>query len=225
MKKVWAAVLTAAFMLLLVACSGGGEDFKSSFDVENAIAETPKHILWDVADNQARAMQNTYLIDCIVGDIADTYFSLDNYNIRICLATEELAELSRNDNVAIIGKITEASTINGRYGKETNYIMFGEAEIYDGEIPEVAPREEEIFSGKLRGENDSYKGAWNIEINSSPFLKLIYFSEGEDLSLFNEKYDSIGTDGTEIVFSADVTGDPADPDSYCNAKIIEIVEE
>lgn len=227
MKRFLTLMLTAALALSLAAC--GGEKSENSvetdssntsqFDIENAVAETPKHIFHDVMENQARAMQNTYLMSCTVGDITDTYFSCRD--LRIYLPVETLAQLNRDDEIGIIGKITEVNTETSM-GIESTYVIFGEAEVYDGEVPEVTPRDYEIFTGVVKGKNESYDGAWNISIGGNPYMDLIYFADGQDTSPLDE---TSTYNGLPIVFTADTrTGSLLDTE-YIDAKIIEIVEE
>ena len=158
-------------------------------------------------------MQNTYLINCTVYTITDTYFTA-GYGLQICLPVEQLAQLNKGDNIAIIGQITDIKDETDSIGGITTTIIFGIAEIYDGIVPDVAPREDEIFSGILKG-YDSSTGAWNVQIIGSGSVRPVYFAEGEDTSTLKND------DG--IVFSADIMGLINNPDQYENAKIIEIM--
>ena len=228
MKKILPLILAAALMLSLAACggspdneSGNSGDTSTSLDIENAITETPRHIFKDVEANQANAMQNTYLFEVVVGDITGEYFeggdnsvtlSTTYYvstNVRVYLPTEQLAELTKGETVAVIGKITDV--IEDSSQPTSTFVVFGKARLYDGEVAEVAPREDEIYTGLLKGKNDSYDGYWNIQIGDDPYLKLISFAEGEDLSAYNEAYNS----GEEITFTAYMLGG-----AYQDAKII-----
>ncbi len=230
MKKALSLILVLALCVGLCACGGGNETPNTTeatapqFDVANAITETPRHIFKEVEANQAKAMQNTYLFEVVVGEITDKYFEggdnsatvgnttyLAANNVRVCLPIEELAQLNKGETVAIVGKITEVIAGNIAYGNPT-FIVFGEAQLYEGEISEVAPHEDEIFTGVLKGKNESYDGYWNIQIGDSNVLKLISFAEGEDLSAYNEAYSN---DGQEITFTAYILGG-----AYQNAKII-----
>lgn len=224
MKKTISLLLALMMCLSLCACGGGNDTPETEaptettvplLDVENAITETPTHIYDDVMENQARAMQNTYMMECPVGSITNEYF--ESGNLRIYLASEELAKLNKGENIAIVCKITEVIEEKDSWGI-TYWIEFGDAQLYDGEVPAVAPREHEIFTGLLKGKNESYEGAWNIQIGDSNYLKLIYFAEGTDLSAFNEAYNS----GEEITFSVDLSSVYTTiPDKFYNAKIIE----
>ena len=224
MKRGIALLMALVMCLSLCACGGGSESSpETKLDVENAIAETPKHIYKDVEANQAKAMQNIYMMNCTVGTITDTYFECSNVgglgDLRICLPLEELAELEKGSDVAIVGKITEVEREPLEHGAYETHIILGQAQIYDGVVPEVAPREDEIYTGTLRGKSSQGDGSWYIQFGNSNILKLIYFAEGEDLSAFNEELTSDG--GDEIRFTADTLGHSYDPSKYINAKIVD----
>lgn len=224
MKKVLALILALVLVLSLVACGGSGEKKEdtsaneettvSKLDANNAIAETPKHIYDDAMENQAKVKQNTYIVNCTVDAIKETYFECRN--LQIYLSSDELAKLNKDDEVAIIGKVTEYKEETDAYGGITTYVVFGEAELYDGTVPEVAPRDNEIFTGILKGErkDKGFEGAWDIEYKGSNYLKLIYFADGEDTSSLEY--------GDTITFTADILGETDDPDRFYNAKIIKI---
>ena len=225
MKKAMSLLLALVLCLSLCACAGGNDTPETTeapteptvpqLDIENAIAETPVHIFDDVMENQARAMQNTYMMECSVGSITNEYF--ESGNLRIYLASEELAKLNKGESVAIVCKVTEVIEEKDSWGS-TYWIEFGDAQLYDGVVPDVEPREHEIFTGLLKGKNESYEGAWNIQIGDSNYLKLIYFAEGTDLSAFNESYNS----GEEITFSVDISSSLTDvPGTFYNAKLID----
>ena len=165
-------------------------------------------------ENQARAMQNTYMMECTVGTITNEYF--ESSNIRIYLPIEELAVLNKDETIAVVCKLTEVIEEKDSWGI-TYWLVFGESQLYEGDIPDVAPRDHEIFTGLLKGRNNSYEGAWNIQIGDSDYLKLIYFAEGTDLSSYNESFNS----GEEITFSVDISNTlTIVPEKFYNAKII-----
>ena len=72
-----------------------------------------------------------------------------------------------SDTIAIIGQITDVNDETDAYGSIVTIITFGIAELYDGVVPDVAPRDDEIFAGVLSGEGT---GTWNIKIGSSTTL-------------------------------------------------------
>lgn len=183
---------------------------------ENAIVETPKHIYSEVMDNQARAMQNTYLFKCNVGTITDSYF--ETSNIRICLPLDELAQLNKGEEIAILGKITEVAEekySDGLYASSTTMIIFGEAQIFDGEVPDVALREDEVFTG-IVVDNWAAENKLIMKISGIEKQIPVYFADGERIT-----GDDLA-DGDVITFTGDfygIVGQPAD--SYRNAKLID----
>lgn len=211
MKKIVALLLVIAMCLAFGACGGG-----SKLDVKNAVAETIHHIYDDALRNQARAMENTYLFKCVVGSVTNEYFC--SGNLRIYLESKELAELNTQETVSVVGKVTEVIEEKGGLGNITYWVVIGDAQLYDGEVPEVEPREHEILTGLLKGKNKKYENTWYIELDdNSNVLKNITFAEGEDLSAFNENYNS----GEEIkVYVEGLTRYVSLPDELKNAKIV-----
>ena len=110
--SIFVIMLALAMMLSLAACGGNGEQSAneettvSKLDANNAISETPKHIYEDCEANFAKAKQNTYLMKCVVKEISDTDFGC-GWNIRVCLPTDELVKLNKDDEIVVIGKITK----------------------------------------------------------------------------------------------------------------------
>lgn len=179
MKKVLTLFFALVMVLSLAACGGNsssrgqddsGEDNTNSLDVSNAIAETPKHIYEDAQENLAKVMQNTYIMNCKVEKISGDYF--DSRGLQIYLPVEELAKLNKDEKIAIIGRVT---------GESSNGLKVGEAEIYDGDVPEVAPRENEIYSH--RKVDNIVKELNRITIHSDDSkTHIVVFAKDEDIS-------------------------------------------
>ncbi|MER2149857.1 MAG: hypothetical protein ABS987_12005, partial [Ruminococcus sp.] len=122
--------------------------------------------------------------------------------LRVCLDTNSLVNLNKGDKIAIIGKITNFE--EGNYGWV--YAIMGEAEKYNGTVSEVAPRDDEIFTGTLTGEYTSYN-KWEIICNGTHDIT---FATGEDVSKLKLGY--------KVTFSCDdYTGG-----SFDDAKIIKV---
>ena len=233
MKRNITAIVCIILILVLNACSGNENKTSevstveesvteqvSSLNPETAIPETAEHIYKDATENQARAMQNTYLVKCIVGNVSGTYF--DYKNLRICLPVEILATLNKGDSVGIIGRITDIEKTTTEYGllvTENIKIVFGEAELYDGPIPEVGPRTDEIFKGIIVGEYHSTYGETGlyVRVNGTNYEAEVVFADGENIKAYSK--------GDSIVFSADIgqsstTNGETRVGKYINAKII-----
>ena len=157
MKKAISILLALGMVLTLAACGNkrnllssenNTEPQKettetpvasSSFDIENAIVDTPENIWKAAKSNTAKAMQNTYLFKCKVLQVATTYFETEDLsNLRIFLPLEELAKLNVGEWVGIIGKVTDNKTEMLGDGGYREIVEMGEAAIYDGFIPDLA---------------------------------------------------------------------------------------
>ena len=103
MKKIFALLLAAVMCLSLVAC-GSGDNQQETLDTENAIAATPKEVYDAVEENQAKAMQNVYRVTGAVDSISGEYCVIDN--LHIYLPTSDLASLSKDAEITIVGQIT-----------------------------------------------------------------------------------------------------------------------
>ena len=187
MKKVLALMLALVLVLSLAACGGGSssngnssegkkddassevETTVSKLDASNAITEIPKHIHNDAHDNLAKVMQNTYIMKCKVDSISGDYCTCDGFHIY--LSVDELVNLNKGDEIAIIGKLSSANE-------------FREAEIYKGTISEIAPREDDIYSGKIiKIDYDKKTLTYNpFDGSYSNCYHNVYFADGEDIS-------------------------------------------
>ena len=172
--SIFTVLLALVMVLSLAACgsgsaSDGGKDKTNSLDVSNAIVETPKHIYDDAKENLARVMQNTYLMNCRVERVSSDYFITDGFYIY--LPVEELAKLDEFDKIAIIGKVS--SEVNGG-----NVFVISDAEVYHGNVPEVAPRNDEIYSGIIE-----LLGSGNAKVILNNGVEvMVYFAESEETS-------------------------------------------
>lgn len=210
--SIFAVMLALAMVLSLAACGGNGENKKdmadktsnaevSKFSAENAISATPKHIYEDCEANLAKAKQNTYLMKCVVKEISDTDFGC-GWSIRVCLPTDELVKLNKDDKIVVIGKVTEK--------RDDDYII-GEAEIYDGEVPEPEVRESDIIEGKL----EKFNGEWKVGIYEAVYGGEVLY----DIILADPNDESKLRENATIRF----TGDKSEGyDIYTNVKIISV---
>lgn len=212
MKKALSLILVLVLCLGLCAC---GTD---ELDVKNAIAETPSHIIDDVKENRARAIQKTYLFNCSVNEITEEYFTCNN-NMHIYLSNSELVKLNKNDTVAIIGKITKVEEVDSNTGTRSMIISFGKAKLYEGEVPEITYRAYEIFTGTIISKTENPYGKYDFRIFVDGDEALIYFVESENVNSLKE--------GDTITFTAsisgikDLSGNYTSIGAYQNAKILE----
>ena len=182
MKRTITAIFTIMIALVMVmslaACGDSKEDTNSTvskLDAENAIVETPKHIYDDAKENLAKVMQNTYIMECRVEKVSSDYFI--SKGLHICLPIDELAKLNTFDTIAIIGKVTDEDGAS---------FVVGDAELYNGDVPEVAPRKDETYSGRIE-----LLGSGNARVILNNGVKSqVYFAKGEDTSSL-QQYSSI----------------------------------
>ena len=163
MKKAISILLALGMVLTLAACGNKstlirGEEGKASdettilsdigeegeasdetttsFDIGEAIIITPEDLYHDSLSNAAKAMQNTYVMNCQVGTITPTYFAVETLgNIRVFLPIEELAKLNLHDKIGIIGKVTNVYQEQDQtpMGGYADIIEMGDAMIYYNE--------------------------------------------------------------------------------------------
>lgn len=184
-------------------------------ETETAIPETPHHIFMDAEDNLARAKQNTYLVNCKVGEISDEYFKCAN--LRIYLPAENLAKLNKGEMVGIIGKITDVEKVSLASGEALATVILGEAEIYNGEIPEVAPRDEEIFTGTVVDSFVDGQGVPGLDVEVDGNKAPVHFQKGEDIKSYS-KGDTI-TFVSDIALWSQSTGEQRRYNEFYNAVV------
>lgn len=173
MKRIAFLLLGLILTVSLCACGEGKEPVTDTteqetnaeapvLDADNAVAITIEHIYDEVLANQARAMQNTYLVvNCSVGPISSEYFDCGNLlNLRVYLPTEELVKLNQGDEVAVLGKVTEINAEKDSVGSNIR-IIFGDAILYTGEVPPIIQEEKYQEAVGLMAEN-RYKEAGEL---------------------------------------------------------------
>ena len=166
-----------------------------ALDAERAIAETPFHIYRDAMEDMEKTKQNTYIMKVypsIWYEPGVRFFdcSTEDYvisGVRVYLSEEEISKVTQWEEITIIGRVTglveqEINYEDGDVSKET-YVAMGKAELYEGEVPEVAPREYETAKGVLLGRCNEYSWAFRPDGYDEAFG--IAFEDEEDLSAFN----------------------------------------
>ena len=156
MKKTISLLLALVLCLSLCACgqdadTSAGNPAETKADASEATTaplsaegldfEVPEQVFETVEENQARAMLNPHLVVCTVGSITTTFFECAQCsNIRVCLPTETLAQLNSGDLIGVFGRITDVTEEKSITGY-TLTVTFGEAQLYDGELPRLETME------------------------------------------------------------------------------------
>ena len=196
MKKVTALILAFVLCLTLIACG------QPTADVEQATTAAPKQtkeemlsvaeecsatdLQNDSIENIVRAKQKycnkTLLLSGYVRDIKEDHIELSsfygaNYMVDVYLSMDELVLLDRGQSISVVGTTTDeiledADEVGGTVFDYSHYQM-----------PDAyLVRERVEVEGILKGVNNSYAPAYNIQIGDSNVLKLIYFAENVDTS-------------------------------------------
>lgn len=225
MKKVLSLILALVLCLSLCACGGGGsaetpaaEDLVPSKEEMLAVAEefSTVNIQNDSIDNIVRAKQTycnkTLLLSGYIRNIKETHVELSasygaNYMVDVYLSVDELVTLEEGQAITVVGtttdEIIEASENAAEYTFDYSHYQMPNAYLVKDRVE---------VTGILKGVNQSYNPAFNIEIGGSNVLKLIYFADGVDTSAF--------TFNQEIKFSAKAVSEGSSL-RYYDAEIIE----
>lgn len=197
MKKLIAILLVAVMCLPLTACGG---EVKMSKDEMLAIAEeyTATDIQNDSIENIARAKQKycnkTILLSGAVRNIQEDYIELSamysaNYIIDVYLPIDELVLIEQGQYITVVGTTTDEiiddSENAAGYTFDYSHYQMPDAYFVNGTVEKT---------GILKGVNNSFAPAFNIQIGESNVLKLIYFADSVDTSTLEY--------GQEITFVA-----------------------
>ncbi len=198
MKKFIALLLAAVMCLSLVAC-GKSEAAKTKEEML-AIAEEYRSsdIQNDSIENIVKAKQKycnkTLLLSGMVRNIEEDHIELapiysSNYIIDVYLSIDDLVLLEQGQSVTVVG-----TTIDEIIDKSENAAGYTfNYSHYQMPVAYLVKYTVEV-TGILKGVNNDFAPAFNIQIGSSNVLKLIYFAENVDTSTLEY--------GQEITFVA-----------------------
>ena len=212
MKKILLLVLLC---FTLCACSAEKAPTKEemlSVAVEVSASDIQNDSIENIASAKEKYCNKTLLLSGMVYKINENYIELaqsymTNYIVDVYLSVEEIATLKAGQAISVVGTTTEeikdvtesvmgTSFSYGHYQMTNSYIVKDTIEL----------------KGILKGVNNSYAPAFNIQIGNSNVYRLIYFADNVDASTL--------TFGKEIKFSAkSVNGNGMW--SYYDAEIIE----
>ena len=179
MKKLTAFLLAAILALSLTACGGGesaagGSDMTEEEMLEAAENIDTSYLARDTYENAAKA-QETYcghilevtgIVDQIEMDHAQ--LAVNGVYVDLFFPTEEFTELTSNQQITVVGQMGEELTgdqVAYHYTMSDGYVTADRFEV----------------SGTLRGPNSSDPSAYNFD-DGTPYLKLVYFQDGVDVS-------------------------------------------
>ena len=211
MKKLLALMLSVALSLSLVACDGGGGvddptavSTESSYEDIASCAEYAVEQLKSVLKNPSSlVVNNLYAVE------ADDYYIFDiDYS-----AENGFGGTNRDDLFIAVNRIENGFAVTtygtGSFSEAENQIYssqdfekFNKVSGYyilDPETYQVMGIDESGIDstidqrvelvGKMRGEKSEstgYGGAWDFEVNGSSILQVVYFTEGTDLSWYEQ---------------------------------------
>ena len=199
-KRIIKLFLVSIMMFTLVACGSDEAGSKTSKEDMLAVAEecSATDIQNDSIENIVRAKQSycnkTLLLDGCVRNIKEDHIELSaiysaNYIVDVYLSEEELVLLEAGQAITVVGvttdEIIEDTETAAEYSFDYSHYQMPEAYLVSDTIE---------VTGILKGVNNSYAPAFNIQIGNSNVLKLIYFADSVDTSSFEF--------GQEITFSA-----------------------
>lgn len=214
MKKLIALFFTLLMAISLCACGGTSQDSEKT--KETLLAEATAFSYDDldgISGNKAFASSlvgNTYTFQGLVQSIekdhivvifevdrGDSTHSWDTSILcgNVYLTEEELLNLKPQQTIIMVGKLSSVEdTSTEMMGFTTNgtALTFEKAAVAQDRFEKT---------GRLRGKNENYQGAWNLQMGQSKYLKLIYFADGEDLSKYNPEFSA---NGDEITFSTKI---------------------
>lgn len=179
MKRLTAFSLAAVLALSLAACGGGEDAAGGGGMTEEEMLEAAEHIdtsylARDTYENVAKA-QETYCgqileVTGVVDQIETDHVQLavNGVCVDLFFPTEEFTELTSNQQITVVGRMGEELTggpVEYHYTMPEGYVTADRFEV----------------SGALHGPNSSDSSAYNFD-DGTPYLKLVYFQDGVDVS-------------------------------------------
>lgn len=190
MKKCFALLLTLLMAFSLCACGETGEAEVTQEELMAKAAEMTDEIWKEAAENSAYAnslVGNTYSFvgtvagiekDHVIMDVkTDNSFMEGFLQLHIYLPAEQMLNLEKNLQLAMVGKIAElvdAEVILGGDKVDGSAFVLKQAYIVQDRF---------VFEGKLLGENESY-GGWNVVIGDDNYAHIVDFADDVDTSQF-----------------------------------------
>ncbi|MBR1757851.1 MAG: hypothetical protein IJ744_03880 [Lachnospiraceae bacterium] len=237
MKRLFSLTLVLAMCLLLIACAGerqaeNASETESTTEAateptteplptkDELLSQAEKASANDINnaafDNIARTKQTycnkTLELSGMVKTIQEDYVELAGfygatYLIDVYLPLDDLVKLDAGQQITVVGNTTDELIDTSESVAEYTF----EYKHFQMPIAYLVQDRMEI-KGVLKGVNNSYAPAYNIQIGTSNVLKLVYFADTVDTSslAFNQ----------EITFSARAIN-VNDSWRYYDAEIIE----
>ena len=167
MKKWTSFLLAGVLALSLAACgSQSGEDGLDVSD-ENLVEATWQEVFDDVAENEAKARNNTYKVTGEIRSITNDYCVIGD--LHVYLPSDVLASIdtSHTPEITVIGKVTNVYEEEYYQGLTIPIVEFGEAELVElhgvSEDSEYEVLTEDKFSENMTGKTYKFT-ACNVEI-------------------------------------------------------------
>ena len=212
MKKRLALLLAAASLALSLAACGGGSGDNNSMEVSTDINDTDIASCAEYAIDQLKSVlknPNSLIVNNLYAVEADDCYIFDiDYS-----AENGFGGMNRDEFFIAVSSIENGFAVRtygtGAFSEAENQMYSSQdfekfnkvsgAYILDPETYQVVGIEESGIDstidqrvelvGKMKGEKEDstgYGGAWYFEVDGDSFLKVVYFTEGTDLSWYEQ---------------------------------------
>jgi hypothetical protein len=210
MKKLITLLLAAALVLSLAACGGGNTTITTPSGGESTTTTTPEPTKEAFDKNNAELYLGAWYAPHYtmtfnkggIGRFEQNNFGFFDFKYEI---KDETAVITISGGE--LGDFVSSFELNDD-GTILTIVQNGLPSYQSGDtdadftFSREKPVEEIIYvevSGELKGQNDSYEGAWNFKVGDSSVLKLVYFADDVDLSEYNTQYSA---NGDKVTISA-----------------------
>ena len=186
LKKIIALILVVVLCFSFAACGNKtpAKDELLAVAEEYSATDIQNDSIENIVSAKQKYCNKTLLLSGTVRNIKEDHIELSasygsNYMIDVYLSADELANLKSGQFIKVVGittdEIFEDEEKAAEYTFNYSHYQMRTAYLVDDRLE---------ITGILKGENNSYKPAFNIKIGDSDYLKLVYFADSVDTSTF-----------------------------------------